>query len=164
MNVVVTASLGALPAGLAVDPSGRLVVERLYQGTMRCPGNMGLVPRTIAEDGRPLAAIVVGEHALAPGVIVGARPIGVLYVSGSQGDEMTVLCVPAARLTQRYDGIVNYKDLPLGDLRTIAHFFLHYRDMDEAARPRSSGWGDVSEARRVVTEAAGRAASLGAAG
>ncbi|WP_226578325.1 inorganic diphosphatase [Acuticoccus sediminis] len=145
-----------MPLSLVTDTSGRLTVDQLYHTTMRCPGNVGLIPQTIGEDGSPVHALVVGEHALAPGLIVGARPIGVLYVSGADADEMTLLCVPAARLTTRYNSVVNYKDLPRGDLRAIANFFLHYRDVEETSRPRTSGWGDVSEAHRVVTEAAAR--------
>ncbi|UOM33961.1 inorganic diphosphatase [Acuticoccus sp. I52.16.1] len=123
---------------------------------MRCPGNVGLIPQTQGEDGRPVSALVLGEHVLAPGIVLGARPIGVLYVSGAEGDEMTLLCVPAARLTNHYNSIVNYKDMPRADLRAIANFFVHYRDVEETSRPRTSGWGDVSEAHRVVTEAAAR--------
>ncbi|WP_083659900.1 inorganic diphosphatase [Acuticoccus yangtzensis] len=158
INVLVTASTGALPLGVSLDAAGHLAVDRLYHTAMRCPGNLGLIPRTVGEDGRPLTALVAGEHALAPGLVVGARPIGVLYVSGADGEEMVVLCVPAARLTARYDSVVNYKDLPQGELRTIANFVLHYRDVEEAARPRTAGWGDVSEAHRVVSEAAARQA------
>lgn len=148
--------MGTLPLGVTLDGSGRMTVERLFHTTMRCPGNMGIVPQTVGEDGRPVLALALGEHALAPGLVLGVRPIGVLYVSGADGDEMTMLCVPAARLTSRYNSVVNYKDVPRGDLRAIANFFLHYRDVEETARPRTSGWGDVSEAHRVVTEAAAR--------
>lgn len=125
---------------------------------MRWPGHVGLIPQTVGEDGRPLTALIVADHALPTGVVVGVRPIGVLYVSGPGGDEMIVLAVPAARHTAFYSAILNYKDLPQAQLRTIANFFLHYRDVEDVSRPRTSGWGDVSEAHRVVSEAAERAA------
>lgn len=157
VNVVVTGAAGALPLTLTTDPSGRLSVDKLYHTTMRYPGHVGLIPQTVGEDALPLTALIVAEHQLPAGVVLGVRPIGVLYVSGPGGDEMTVLSVPAARHTAFYSAIVNYKDLPQSQLRTIANFFLHYRDVEDVTRPRTSGWGDVSEAHRVVSEAAARA-------
>lgn len=158
INVVITVPAGAEPYQVGVDdPSGGLVVSQLFHSTMRAPHNLGIVPHTLSDAAAPLSAIVLSSHSLVPGLIVAARPVGVLYVSDDTGDEVTILAVPVRRLTARYDGIINYTDVPASQLRQIAHFFSHYRDMEEHRPARSAGWGDVNEARRVVSEAAERA-------
>lgn len=158
INVLVTAGTGMEPVSLRLDErSGGLVVSQLFHTAMRTPGTLGIVPHTLSEAADPLGALVVTSHALAPGLVIASRPVGVLYVSGEGGDEVTVLAVPASRLTPRFDRIANYTDLSTSQLRQIAHFFQHYRDVEEHARPRTAGWGDVSEARRVIVEAAERA-------
>jgi len=158
VNVVVTAGTGAVPYAMRFDEvSGALVVTQLFHSAMRYPVNVGLIPHTLAETGDPLQAAVVTEHVFAPGMVVAVRPLGVLYVSGDEGEDIVVLTVPSARLSRRYEPVATYTDLGQGQLRQIAHFFCHYRDMEERSRPRNSGWGDVSEAQRVIREAAQRA-------
>ncbi len=160
INIVVTAPVGAEPFDGRIDrTTGALVVTRLYTTAMRLPGNLGLVPMTANEGGEPLAALLAISHILPPGAVVAARPVGVLYVAGEEGDERTILAVPAPRLTSRFDRVRNYTDLGQATLRQIAHFFSHYRDLDTTGRLRTTGWGDVSEARRAILEGAERALS-----
>ncbi|MBJ3777513.1 inorganic diphosphatase [Acuticoccus mangrovi] len=157
INLFVTAPAEGEPLALRIDEtSGALTVTHLFQSAMRYPGNCGVVPHTAVEDGMPLQAMMVGTHRLAPGTIVAVRPVGVLYVTG-EVEEITLLTVPLSRLTPRYDRVASYTDLPAAELRQIAHFFCHYREVEEHGRPRTSGWGDVSEAHRTLQEAAARA-------
>lgn len=158
INILVLAPTGGEPYGARLDEaSGFFAVTRLSDSLMRLPGNLGVVPGTAGDKGEPLTALLHTSHALAPGMIVAARPVGVLYVGDEGGDEVTILAVPATRLTRRYEGVANYADLPAPELRQIAHFFCHYRDLEERRSQRSAGWGDVNEARRTVMEAAARA-------
>lgn len=157
INVIVTAPAGNEPYAVRVDEgTGALTVTHMFNSLMRLPGNLGVIPHTLGDTADPLQALFYCDHVMAPGMVVAARPIGVLYVTDDGSDEVTVLVVPAVRLTRRYDGIRNYADLPVARLRQIAHFFCHYRDLEEHRPQRTSGWGDVNEARRVVLEAAGR--------
>lgn len=156
VNVVVTVPADARPYGGALNNAGLVEVTRLYHGPLRTPGCLGVVPATAHERGAPLDALVVCEHQLPPGVVVGVRPVGVLYVSDGVTDDPLLVCVPHARLTARFADVASYADLPAGRLRDIAHFFAHVREVESNGRPRTVGWGDVSEARRVVMEAAAR--------
>jgi len=157
INIVVTVPAATEPFAVRADEmSGALHVTQLFHGTMRTPGNVGIVPHTLSDSANPLQALVLTGHTLAPGMVIAGRPVGVLYVAQDGQDEVTILAVPAARLTRRYDTVRNYGDVPAGVLREIAHFFCHYRDLEEHRPARSAGWGDVSEARRVIVEAAER--------
>lgn len=158
INMLIAAPIGAEPYSACFDPVTRFfAVTRLDESLMRLPINLGFVPETQTETGAALPALLYTSHTLAPGLLVAVRPVGVLYISGDGNDEVSILAVPAARLTRRFDMVTNYADLPARDLRQIAHFFCHYRDLDERRSKRSAGWGDVSEAHRTVMEAAERA-------
>ncbi|MDP3242924.1 MAG: inorganic diphosphatase, partial [Reyranella sp.] len=39
----------------------------------------------------------------------------------------------------------------------IEHFFIHYKDLEPGKWVKLLGWGDVDEARRLITEAIERA-------
>ncbi|MEM7693886.1 MAG: inorganic diphosphatase [Pseudomonadota bacterium] len=155
VSLIITAPRGE-PAFDARLEAGRIVVDRLLHSALRLPGHLGLVEGTLGDDGRPLRGLLRCEHGFSSGTLVGARPIGVLYVSGNDADEVTVLLVPAPRLSPRYDAVQSYTDLPSAELREIAHYFVHYRDIDERQRQRAAGWGDVNEARRAIVEASSR--------
>jgi inorganic pyrophosphatase len=72
------------------------------------------------------------------------------------GDEK-IIAVPTSRITQRYVAVRSYQDLPQITREQIEHFFVHYKDLEPGKWVKLSGWGDVSEAHRLIAEAIGRA-------
>jgi hypothetical protein len=60
------------------------------------------------------------------------------------GDEK-IIAVPISKLTQRYEHVMNYTDLPEITWRQIEHFFAHYKDLES---------GD--EAKQLIMEAIDR--------
>ncbi len=48
-------------------------------------------------------------------------------------------------------------DLPEITRHQIEHFFIHYKDLEPGKWVKLLGWGDVDEARRLITEAIERA-------
>lgn len=159
INVLVTSPSGAEPLSVAWDAaSGALTVSQLFHTTMRAPGNLGVIPRTLGEDGQPLSALVVTSHVVPSGIVLPARPLGVVMVqtAASQFADITVVALPSPRLTRRYDPVQSYHDLPAGHLKQLEHFLTHYRDLEEPSREPIAGWGDLNEAKRIILEAAER--------
>jgi inorganic pyrophosphatase len=74
------------------------------------------------------------------------------------GDEK-LLAVPSSKLTQRYDKVANYTDLPDITIKQIEHFFAHYKDLEPNKWVRILRWGDAAEAHRHVSEGIERAKS-----
>jgi inorganic pyrophosphatase len=72
------------------------------------------------------------------------------------GDEK-IIAVPSSKLTQRYDKVKTYSDLPDITLQQIQHFFEHYKDLELGKWVKVIGWGDSAEARRLIVEAIARA-------
>jgi inorganic pyrophosphatase len=130
--------------------SGRMVVDRFLQAAMYYPGNYGFIPNTLSEDGDPVDILVVEKTKVAPGSILPAVPIGVLYMEDENGVDEKIIAVPPDRLLPEYKGVKSYKDLPKVVCQKIEHFFRHYKDLDDGKWSKLNGWGDAQAARDLI--------------
>jgi inorganic pyrophosphatase len=151
VNVVIEVPIGGEPIKYEFDKaSGALVVDRFLYTPMRYPGNYGFIPKTLSGDGDPCDVLVANSRALVPGAVIAVRPIGVLIMQDEAGADEKIVAVPASRLTKRYDGVVEAKDLPPITLKQIEHFFEHYKDLEESKWVRILRWGDAAEAKCMI--------------
>jgi inorganic pyrophosphatase len=151
VNVVIEVPIGGEPIKYEMDKaSGALIVDRFLYTSMRYPGNYGFVPHTLSGDGDPCDVIVANTRAIVPGAIMSCRIVGVLLMEDEAGGDEKLLAVPASRLTQRYDKVHDYTDLPAITLQQIEHFFLHYKDLEPGKWVKILRWGDAEEARDLV--------------
>jgi len=152
VNVVIEVPIGGEPIKYEMDkPSGALVVDRFLYTAMRYPGNYGFIPHTLSGDGDPCDVIVANTRAIVPGAIMSCRIVGVLLMEDEAGGDEKLIAVPAPRLTQRYDRVNDYRDLPAITLQQIEHFFAHYKDLEPGKWVRILRWGDADEAKALVT-------------
>src|SRR5580658_1440347 len=113
VNVVIEVPIGGEPIKYELDKkAGALVVDCFLYTPMRYPGNYGFIPHTLSEDGDPCDVLVANTRPIIPGAVIGVRPIGVLKMRDEAGGDEKIVAVPTRKLTRRYDGIVNYTDLP----------------------------------------------------
>jgi inorganic pyrophosphatase len=158
VNVVIEVPLGGEPIKYEMDKeSGALVVDRFLYTSMRYPGNYGVIPHTLSGDGDPCDVLVANTRAIAPGAIMNVRPVGVLVMEDDGGQDEKIIAVPSSKLTQRYDRVANYTDLPEITIKQIEHFFEHYKDLEPGKWAKIIHWGDAEEARRLILEAVERA-------
>ena len=160
VNVVIEVPIGGEPIKYELDKaSGALMVDRFLYTAMRYPGNYGFIPHTLSEDGDPCDVIVANTRAIVPGAIMACRIVGVLLMQDEHGGDEKLIAVPASRLTQRYDDVHNYTDLPAITLQQIEHFFAHYKDLEPGKWVKILRWGGDEEARTVLLAAIERAAA-----
>ena len=158
VNVVIEVPIGGEPIKYEMDKeAGALVVDRFLYTSMRYPGNYGFIPHTLSGDGDPCDVIVANTRAIAPGAIMSCRIVGVLIMEDEAGGDEKLIAVPSAKLTQRYDGVKDYTDLPQITLDQIEHFFAHYKDLEPGKWVKIIRWGNAAEARRLVLEGIARA-------
>ncbi len=158
VNVIVEVPVGGEPIKYEMDKdAGTLVVDRFLYTSMRYPGNYGFIPHTLSEDGDPCDVLIANQRGIIPGAVVACRPVGVLKMEDEAGGDEKIVAVPVPRLTRRYESVHDIKDLPEITLKQIEHFFSHYKDLESSKWVRVVGWGDASEARRLITEAIERA-------
>ena len=158
VNVIVEVPIGGEPIKYEMDKeAGALVVDRFLYTAMRYPGNYGFIPHTLSGDGDPCDVIVANTRAIVPGAIISCRIVGVLLMEDEAGGDEKLIAVPSAKLTRRYEGVSNYRDLPTITLDQIEHFFAHYKDLEPGKWVKILGWRDADEARRLVQEGIERA-------
>jgi inorganic pyrophosphatase len=153
VNVIIEVPIGGEPIKYEMDKAaGTLFVDRFLYTPMRYPGNYGFIPHTLSEDGDPCDVLVANTRPILAGAIISVRPIGVLKMVDEAGGDEKIVAVPGRKLTQRYDNIENYTDLPDITIRQIEHFFSHYKDLEPGKWVKFDGWGDAEMARRLILE------------
>jgi inorganic pyrophosphatase len=158
VNVVIEVPLGGEPIKYEMDKEpGALFVDRFLYTSMRYPGNYGFIPHTLSGDGDPCDVLVANTRAIAPGAVINVRPVGVLVMEDDGGQDEKIIAVPSSKLTQRYDRVSTYTDLPEITIKQIEHFFEHYKDLEPGKWAKIIRWGDAEEARRLIVEAIERA-------
>ena len=158
VNVIIEVPIGGEPIKYEMDKAaGTMVVDRFLYTSMRYPGNYGFIPHTLSEDGDPVDLLVISQRTLVPGAVIAVRPVGVMKMVDEAGGDEKIIGVPVSRITQRYEKIKDYTDLPdMQDLRMSATL-QHYKDLEAGKWARTDGWGDAAEARRLIAEAIERA-------
>jgi inorganic pyrophosphatase len=154
VNVIVEVAIGGEPIKYEMDKAaGTLFVDRFLYTPMRYPGNYGFVPHTLSDDGDPIDVLIANTRPIVPGAVINVRPVGVLKMEDDGGGDEKIIAVPVPKLTRRYERVMNYTDLPAITLEQVQHFFEHYKDLEPGKWVKVLGWGDASEAQRLIAEA-----------
>lgn len=152
-NVIIEIPMNADPIKYEVDKeSGAIFVDRFMGTAMHYPTNYGYVPKTIAGDGDPVDVLVITPFALIPGVVVPCRPIGILKMEDESGIDGKVLAVPTDKILPIYSHWKKPEDINPLRLKTIAHFFEHYKDLEAGKWVKIIGWDGVEAAKQEILD------------
>jgi len=153
LRVVVESPAGAR-VKLKYDPKlGAFAVSRPLVLGVAYPFDWGFVPGTRGPDGDPIDVILVSDFATYPGVVIPARPLGVIRVeqnatSGGgrqRNDRIVAEPAPARRRLAELSERVRDE---------LEHFF-RATTVFEGKDIEILGWGSVDEADKLVDEARG---------
>lgn len=151
INVIIEIPAHSDPVKYELDKdTGAMFVDRFMNTAMHYPCNYGYVPHTLSDDGDPVDVLVVTPYPLIPGSVVRCRPVGVLQMTDESGDDAKVLVVPIDKLCKTYRKVNTFRDMPQDLLDRIAHFFEHYKDLDEGKWVRLQGWAGIGEAKAEI--------------
>ena len=152
-NVIIEIPMNADPVKYEVDKeSGAIFVDRFMSTSMHYPTNYGYVPKTISGDGDPVDVLVITPVPLIPGVVVTCRPIGILKMEDEAGMDGKILAVPTDKILSIYTQWQKPEDLNPMRLKTITHFFEHYKDLEVGKWVKVLGWEGPDAARQEVSE------------
>ena len=152
-NVIIEIPMNADPVKYEVDKeSGAIFVDRFMSTSMHYPTNYGYVPNTISGDGDPVDVLVITPVPLIPGVVVTCRPIGILKMTDEAGEDGKVLAVPTDKILSIYTQWQKPEDLNPLRLKTIAHFFEHYKDLEEGKWVTINGWEGPKAAKKEILD------------
>lgn len=146
-NVVIEIPAHSEPIKYEVcKETGAMFVDRFLSTPMRYPCDYGYIPQTLSDDGDPVDVLVISPIPAITGSVIRCRPLGMLKMSDEAGMDAKLLAVPVSKLTPVYNDIKGISDLPPLLLKQIAHFFEHYKDLEENKWVKIEGWGDKEEA------------------
>ena len=153
INVVIEIPAHSDPVKYEVDKeSGAMFVDRFMSTAMHYPCNYGYVPHTLSNDGDPVDVLVVTPVPLISGSVIQCRPVGVLTMTDESGDDAKVLAVPISKLCSSYTRVKDLNDMPPMLIEQIAHFFEHYKDLEEGKWVRVEGWSGVEGAKKEILD------------
>ena len=152
-NVIIEIPMNADPVKYEVDKeSGAIFVDRFMSTSMHYPTNYGYVPKTISGDGDPVDVLVITPVPLIPGVVVTCRAIGILKMEDEAGQDGKILAVPTDKILSIYTQWQKPEDLNPMRLKTIAHFFEHYKDLEPNKWVKILGWEGPESAHQEILE------------
>jgi inorganic pyrophosphatase len=151
LHVVVDTPKGS-PIKFKYDAEKRgFTIAHVLPPGMVFPFDFGSVPRTLAEDGDPLDALVLLEAPTFAGCVVPVRLVGVLEAKQTQkGKTMrNDRLIGVAGESRTYREIRRLDDVPDHLRRSIEHFFVSYNE-ERGRRFRVTGRFGPARARSLV--------------
>jgi inorganic pyrophosphatase len=129
LNVVIEIPSGSKCKYELDKNCGTICVDRIIASAVYYPGNYGFIPRTMAQDGDPLDALVLSQVSFHPGITVRVRPIGLMRMTDDGDPDDKVLCVPLH--DPRFREVCAVEDLPTSVVQEIQEFFRVYKNLEE---------------------------------
>ena len=125
----------------------RIRFDRMLFSSMMYPADYGFIPETLALDGDPLDVLVLINEPTFPGCVMEVKPIGVFHMADDKGPDEKIICVPVS--DPIWNSLNNLSDINPHLLKEIEHFFQVYKDLEKKVVD-VEGWGDLSEALRII--------------
>jgi inorganic pyrophosphatase len=153
VNVIIEIQKGSRNKIEVDKATGRLFLDRVNGTLLGYPADYGYVPETLCDDGDPLDALVIIDESLPVGVVVPARPIGVLYFEDDGEMDEKLICVPSKDISK--DHLKTLEDLGEAFKKNIEHFYSHYKDWKndwQGVKAELKGWGGPDDAKKVIED------------
>lgn len=151
INVIIEIPSHSDPVKYEVDKeTGAMFVDRFMNTAMFYPCNYGYIPHTLSDDGDAADVLVVTPTPLISGSVIRCRPIGMLKMTDESGVDAKILAVPVDKLAVQYRGVKTLSDMTPLLLDQIAHFFEHYKDLENNKWVKVEGWVDIDEAKAEI--------------
>jgi inorganic pyrophosphatase len=128
INVVIEIPHGSRNKYELDKGTGMYKLDRVLYSSVHYPGDYGLMPQTLSEDGDPLDVLVLLKEATFPGCIVQSRPLGLLRMRDRGEYDEKIIAVASHDPLQRE--FFDIADLPKHRLKEIEHFFEIYKELE----------------------------------
>lgn len=107
--------------------TGLIALDRVLHTAQVYPFDYGFVPQTYWDDEDALDAIILTTEALAPGILVRMRPVGIMDMIDSGDPDSKLIGVPAD--DPRWSGVQDIGDVNPHTIKEIEHFFCTYKQL-----------------------------------
>lgn len=132
--------------------TGIIKLDRANYSSAACPFDYGFVPQTLWDDGDALDVVMLTTYPLNVGVLVAARPVGILDMNDSGEKDDKIIAVPVD--DRRWEDVQDLGDINKHTLKEIAHFFETYKTLKgKPVEVKISGFKGRAEAEAAFERA-----------
>ena len=117
-----------------------VTVDRFLFFDRGYPANYGFIPDTLSGDGDPVDVLVLAPFALAPGVVIAVKPIGMLETEDEKGQDAKLVAVPTEKANPEFGKYNDISELPEELTEKIKYFFENYKKNEPGKWVKVSGW------------------------
>ena len=149
INVIVEIPKGSMNKYEYDKKHNMIKLDRVLFSPFHYPGDYGLIPQTLSEDGDPLDALVLVTNSTYPGILIESRPIGLLQMKDDGEPDDKIICVSTN--DPRYLHTTDIENIEDHYRSEIAHFFQVYKEL-EGKKVEILGWKSAKDAKTVVIE------------
>ena len=107
--------------------SGFIKLDRVLYSAVHYPGDYGFIPQALSEDGDPTDILIISNFPVVPGIIMKARPVGVLEMIDENERDEKIIAVPVD--DPRFDKRKDINDFSEHVILEIKHFFETYKEL-----------------------------------
>jgi inorganic pyrophosphatase len=130
-----------------------ITFDRFLFSSVVYPLDYGMIPKTLAEDGDPLDAMVCVSEPTFPGCVIPVKPIALFKMSDDKGIDDKIICVPLQ--DPNWNTHERLEDLPEQLRDEISHFFSVYKTL-EKKEVKVDGWYSKEDALEVIAASRNR--------
>jgi inorganic pyrophosphatase len=128
INVIIECPKGSKNKYEIDKETGLIKLDRAMKTSQDYPFDYGFVPQSLWDDGDALDVVLFTTNPLAPGILVEARPVGIMHMIDSGEGDDKILAVPKS--DPRFDNVQDLKDLNEYSIKEIKHFFETYKSIE----------------------------------
>ncbi len=125
-----------------------IVLDRVLHSSVVYPVEYGAIPGTLYDDGDPIDVMVLTSIPTFPGIVLEARPIGVMKMIDQGEKDNKILAV--ATKDPNFKHVKSLKDVNEHLLDEITNFFQTYKIL-EKKKTDVSGWEDQTFAEEEIS-------------
>ncbi|MDE2213075.1 MAG: inorganic diphosphatase [Patescibacteria group bacterium] len=130
--------------------TGLITLDRVLHSAQVFPFDYGFVPKTLWDDGDALDVMLLATNPFPSGILVKARPVGLIRMTDSGDNDDKVLAVPVN--DPRWSYAKDLGDINKHTLREIEHFYSTYKKLQNK-EVVVSGFAGVKEAKEAFERA-----------
>ncbi len=129
MTVIVEIPRGSKNKYEIDKKTGLIALDRVMHTSQDYPFDYGFVPQTLWDDGDALDVILLTTYPLAPGILVRARPVGIMHMTDCGDNDDKIIAVPSD--DPRFSEVKDIEDVNKHTLKEIHHFFTTYKQLQD---------------------------------
>ena len=149
INVIVEINKGSKNKYELDKETGLIMLDRVMYTSQDYPFDYGFVPQTHWHDGDPLDVVLLTTHPLVPGLLLTARPVGVLDMIDDGESDAKIIAVPVK--DPRWNEVKDLSDVNPHTIEEIKHFFETYKQIQKKSVSIPT-IRDAKAAKEVIAE------------